>query len=97
VIKAIANYAPVCIHHIPERISAVPDPADDRQDGPLLAWRIRGGLAIRRAEENGVNLITRYCMFMFLPKSPRFLKFHSGLLKIIGKYLGVFARERSSF
>jgi predicted CoA-binding protein len=55
-----------------------------------LHRHVAGGVsdtrAISCAEEKGVNLITGYCMFMFLPKAPLFHNFHGSLLKIIGKY-----------
>ena len=30
----------VWVDHIPERIPALPGPADSRQDGPSLVWRL---------------------------------------------------------
>jgi predicted CoA-binding protein len=55
-----------------------------------LHHHVAGGVsdtrAIFRAEEKGLNLITGYCMFMFLPKSPLFHKFHGGVMKLFGIY-----------
>jgi predicted CoA-binding protein len=42
--------------------------------------------AIFRAEEKGLNLITGYCMFMFLPQSSFFHKLHGGIQKFMGTY-----------
>ncbi len=55
-----------------------------------LHRHVAGGVsdtrAISRAGEKGVNLITGYCMIMFLPKAPLLHRFHGVLLKIIGRY-----------
>ncbi len=77
---------------LPEELTeqAVLDCADAGIKDVWLHRHVAGGVsdtrAISRAEEKGVNLITGYCMFMFLPKAPLFHRFHGGLLKIIGKY-----------
>jgi predicted CoA-binding protein len=77
---------------LPEELTeqAVLDCADAGVKDVWLHRHVAGGVsdtrAVCRAEERGVNLITGYCMFMFLPKAPLFHKFHGGLLKIIGKY-----------
>ena len=42
--------------------------------------------AIFRAEEKGLNLITGYCMFMFLPRASFFHKFHGKIQKFMGTY-----------
>ena len=69
---------------------AVLDCADAGVKDVWLHRHVAGGVSdtrtISRAEEKGVNLITGYCMFMFLPKAPLFHRFHGGLLKIIGRY-----------
>ena len=69
---------------------AVLDCADAGVKDVWLHRHVAGGVsdtgAVCRAGEKGVNLITGYCMFMFLPKAPLFHKFHGGLLKIIGRY-----------
>src|SRR5574341_44188 len=39
-----SRYVPLRIHHIPERLSALPDSAHDRQDDPPLVRRFRRGL-----------------------------------------------------
>ncbi|MCC6442500.1 MAG: CoA-binding protein [Armatimonadetes bacterium] len=51
-----------------------------------IAGGVSGTRAIFRAEEQGLNLITGYCMFMFLPRSPWFHKLHGGLMKLAGIY-----------
>ena len=55
-----------------------------------LHRHVAGGVsdtrAIYRAEEKGLNLITGFCMFMFLPKSNWFHKFHGNIMKLIGIY-----------
>jgi acyl-CoA synthetase (NDP forming) len=77
---------------LPEALNeqAVLDCADAGVKEVWLHRHVAGGVsdtrALRRAGEKGVNLITGYCMFMFLPKTPLFHRFHGSLLKIIGKY-----------
>ena len=42
--------------------------------------------AIYRAEEQGIHLITGFCMFMFLPRAGWFHKMHGGFMKLVGVY-----------
>jgi len=93
--KKIGDIRPVperALIILPEGLTeqAVLDCADAGVRDVWLHRHVAGGVsdtsAISRAEEKGVNLITGYCMFMFLPKAPLFHKFHGGLLKIIGRY-----------
>lgn len=42
--------------------------------------------AARRAEERGLNLISGYCPFLFLPKAGGFHRFHGRCLKFFGLY-----------
>ncbi len=42
--------------------------------------------AVRRAEENHLNLITGFCLIMFLPHPAFFHKLHGGAMKLIGRY-----------
>jgi hypothetical protein len=69
---------------------AVLDCADAGIKDIWLHRHVAGGVsdtrAIYRAEEKGLNLITGFCMFMFLPKSSFFHKFHGGIMKLIGIY-----------
>jgi predicted CoA-binding protein len=69
---------------------AVIDCADAGVKDIWLHRHVAGGVsdtrAIFRAEERGLNLITGFCMFMFLPKSPFFHKLHGGLMKLVGIY-----------
>ncbi len=55
-----------------------------------LHRHVAGGVsdtrAIDRAEEKGLNLITGYCMFMFLPRAAFFHKLHGGVLKLLRIY-----------
>jgi hypothetical protein len=77
---------------LPEELTeqALLDCADAGVKEIWLHRHVAGGVsdaaAISRAEEKGVNLITGYCMFMFLPKAPLFHRLHGVLLKIIGRY-----------
>lgn len=88
------------IHPPPERAlillpvekteQAVIDCADAGVKDVWLHRHVAGGVsdtrAIFRAEERGLNLITGYCMFMFLPRAPLFHKMHGGLMKLLGIY-----------
>lgn len=69
---------------------AVLDCADAGVKDIWLHRHVAGGVsdtrAIFRAEEKGLNLITGFCMFMFLPKAPLFHKLHGGVMKLIGIY-----------
>jgi uncharacterized protein len=69
---------------------AVIDCADAGINHIWLHRHVAGGVsdtrAIYRAEERGLNLITGFCMFMFLPNSNWFHKFHGGIMKLIGIY-----------
>lgn len=69
---------------------AVIDCADAGIKDIWLHRHVAGGVsdtrAIYRAEEKGLNLITGFCMFMFLPNSNWFHKFHGGIMKLIGIY-----------
>ena len=69
---------------------AVLDCADAGVKDVWLHRHVAGGVsdtrAIFRAEERGLNLITGYCMFMFLPHSPFFHKLHGGFMKLVGIY-----------
>ena len=69
---------------------AVLDCADAGMRDIWLHRHVAGGVsdtrAIYRAEEKGLNLITGFCMFMFLPKSGWFHKFHGGIMKLIKIY-----------
>ncbi len=42
--------------------------------------------AIFRAEENGLQLITGLCMFMFLPRTGFVHKLHGGVMRLVGAY-----------
>jgi predicted CoA-binding protein len=69
---------------------AVLDCADAGVKDVWLHRHVAGGVsdtrAIFRAEERGLNLITGFCMFMFLPHSPFIHKLHGGAMKLIGIY-----------
>ncbi|MFB3895952.1 MAG: CoA-binding protein [bacterium] len=69
---------------------AVIDCADAGIKDIWLHRHVAGGVsdtrAIYRAEERGLNLITGFCMFMFLPNSNWFHKMHGGIMKLIGIY-----------
>jgi predicted CoA-binding protein len=69
---------------------AVIDCADAGVKDIWLHRHIAGGVsdtrAIFRAEERGLNLITGFCMFMFLPKAPFIHKLHGGLMRLVGIY-----------
>ncbi|HEX2767666.1 MAG TPA: CoA-binding protein [Geobacteraceae bacterium] len=93
--KKIGDISPVperALIILPEELTeqAVLDCAAAGVKDVWLHRHVAGGVsdtrAICRADEKGVNLITGYCMFMFLPMAPLFHKFHGSLLKIIGKY-----------
>ncbi len=51
-----------------------------------LAGGVSDTRAIYRAEEHGIQLITGFCMFMFLPRAAFFHKLHGGVLRIMGAY-----------
>lgn len=55
-----------------------------------LHRHIAGGVsdtrAIYRAEESGLNLITGFCMFMFLPRASWFHKLHRNVMKLFGLF-----------
>ena len=51
-----------------------------------LAGGVSDTQTVSCAEEKNLNLITGYCLLMFLPKSASFHKFHGQILKFIGKY-----------
>jgi uncharacterized protein len=69
---------------------AVLDCADAGVRDVWLHRHVAGGVsdtrAIFRAEERGLNLITGFCMFMFLPRSPFIHKLHGGVMKLVGIY-----------
>jgi predicted CoA-binding protein len=69
---------------------AVVDCADAGIKHVWLHRHVAGGVsdtrAIFRAEERGLNLITGFCMFMFLPHSPFVHRLHGGVMKLIGIY-----------
>jgi predicted CoA-binding protein len=69
---------------------AVLDCADAGVRDIWLHRHVAGGVsdtrAIFRAEERGLNLITGFCMFMFLPKASLFHKLHGGVMRLIGIY-----------
>ena len=69
---------------------AVIDCADAGIQHVWLHRHVAGGVsdtrAIFRAEERGLNLITGFCMFMFLAQSPFIHKLHGGVMKLIGIY-----------
>jgi uncharacterized protein len=69
---------------------AVVDCADAGVKNVWLHRHVAGGVsdtrAIFRAEERGLNLITGFCMFMFLPKSPFVHRLHGGVMKLVGIY-----------
>jgi uncharacterized protein len=69
---------------------AVMDCADAGVQHVWLHRHVAGGVsdtrAIFRAEERGLNLITGFCMFMFLPRSPFIHKLHGGVMKLVGIY-----------
>ncbi len=69
---------------------AVLDCADAGVKDIWLHRHVAGGVsdtwAVSRAEERGVNLITGYCVFMFLPRAPFFHKVHGRVLKLLDKY-----------
>jgi predicted CoA-binding protein len=88
------------IHPAPERAlillpedkteQAVLDCAEAGIKDVWLHRHVAGGVsdtrAIYRAEEKGVNLITGFCMFMFLPRAGFIHKLHGGVMKLIGIY-----------
>ncbi len=55
-----------------------------------LHRHVAGGVsdvqAVLRAQEKGLNLITGYCLFMFLPHQPFVHKLHGGVSKLVGLY-----------
>ena len=66
---------------------------DCAEAGVMDVWlhrHVAGGVsdtrAIYRAEENKMNLITGFCMFMFLPKAGFIHKLHGGIMKVMGIY-----------
>jgi predicted CoA-binding protein len=69
---------------------AVIDCADAGIQRVWLHRHVAGGVsdtrAIFRAEERGIQLITGFCMFMFLPRTPFFHKLHGGVLRLVGAY-----------
>ncbi len=69
---------------------AVLDCADAGVKDVWLHRHVAGGVsdtrAIFRAEERGLNLITGFCLFMFLPKAPLIHKLHGGIMKLVGIY-----------
>jgi predicted CoA-binding protein len=69
---------------------AVLDCAEAGVKDVWLHRHVAGGVsdtrAIFRAEERGLNLITGYCMFMFLPHSPFLHRVHGGIMKLVGIY-----------
>ncbi len=77
---------------LPESLTeqAVIDCADQGIKDIWLHRHVAGGVsdtrAIFRAEERGLNLITGFCMFMFLPKASGFHRFHGLIMKLLGIY-----------
>jgi predicted CoA-binding protein len=69
---------------------AVLDCADAGVRDVWLHRHVAGGVsdtrAIFRAEERGLNLITGFCMFMFLPRASFVHRLHGGVMKLIGIY-----------
>jgi uncharacterized protein len=69
---------------------AVLDCAEAGVNDIWLHRHVAGGVsdtrAIFRAEEKGLNMITGFCMFMFLPKSSFYHKIHGGFMKLVGIY-----------
>lgn len=69
---------------------AVIDCADHGIKDIWLHRHVAGGVsdtrAIYRAEERGLNLITGFCMFMFLPKTGGIHRFHGLIMKLLGIY-----------
>jgi uncharacterized protein len=55
-----------------------------------LHRHVAGGVsdhrAIYQAEANGLNLITGYCLFMFLPQAGFIHKLHGGIMRLFGIY-----------
>ncbi len=55
-----------------------------------LHRHVAGGVsdmkAVLGAQEEEIRLITCFCLFMFLPRSPFIHKVHGGVLKLIGVY-----------
>jgi predicted CoA-binding protein len=77
---------------LPESLTeqAVIDCADQGIQDIWLHRHVAGGVsdtrAIFRAEERGLNLITGFCMFMFLPKTGAIHRFHGLIMKLLGIY-----------
>ena len=46
---AVKDYGPLRNHNLPERISLVSSPADDRQDHIAMVWRFSGSMERRLA------------------------------------------------
>ncbi len=69
---------------------AVIDCADAGIKKVWLHRHVGGGVsdtrAIFRAEERGLQLITGFCMFMFLPRTGFVHKLHGGFMKVVGAY-----------
>lgn len=42
--------------------------------------------AVAFCEENGIEVISGYCPYMFIKESPFFHRMHGGFLKLVGKY-----------
>ena len=55
-----------------------------------LHRHVAGGVsdtqAVFRAQEKGLNLITGFCLFMFLPQAAFIHKFHGEVMKLIGMH-----------
>ena len=51
-----------------------------------MAGGVSDTRAIFRAEEHGIQLITGFCMFMFLPRTAFVHKLHGGVMRIVGAY-----------
>jgi acyl-CoA synthetase (NDP forming) len=69
---------------------AVIDCADAGIEKVWLHRHVAGGVsdtrAIFRAEERGIQLITGFCMFMFLPRTAFIHKLHGGVMRVVGAY-----------
>jgi len=69
---------------------AVIDCADAGIKSVWLHRHVAGGVsdtrAIFRAEERGIQLITGFCMFMFLPRTAFIHRFHGGVMRLVGAY-----------
>jgi predicted CoA-binding protein len=93
--KSVAEIRPVperALILLPEDKTeqAVIDCANAGIKNVWLHRHVAGGVsdtrAIFRAEERGIQLITGFCMFMFLPRTPFFHKLHGGVMRLVGAY-----------